>query len=392
MSQPTYRLYWLRESASGITCDAGTPTELDQLPASIRDRVAELTASASESGPEFHLRLPFFDRRENRKCEQLLADVPFERTGNLIRAVLPPTAAMRDMAATFALTDPLWRETPSERDAAYFPTWQRVSVALQRWLRDRISAEYFREIEMLQDRPSAYPMIVYQASRIYLGRPRTEFTYDLRDYPWSEDTLAASWKMTGRAVQRVLGGLEARLQEAGQARLAHRYSPVWYEDVRRAVESNAKPYAELLAREAMIVNAVIDLGTYAAADEAAARRSLDGKNCMDALNRCVKNVNQALRKVHGRDLRHLGPGLLEEANRALAQSASPEDFANSGANLIDRWPLKNADVSAARRPDLRVGREEDADDRRANGSGQVRDARVVTNVDAGLREPARQLI
>jgi len=335
-SEPLFHLYWLRETG----CDAGTPVSAGELPPSIRERVLSLAQSDTVAAPPatFHLRLPFFDKREERQQDELLAALPFEREGNLIRAMLPPSAATRDMAAMCALTDPLWRSGPGERDAAYFPTWQRVSLALQRWLRDHIAEEYFRDPARLADRPDCYPMIVYQACRPFFGRPRTEFTYDLRDFPWCEDTLASSWKLTGRGLQRVLTGLETRLRGLGQEQLARRYSPVWFEDVLVAVQRKPKLYADLLAREAAIINAVIDLGT---------------QPKVESVNRSAKIISQQLRKIHGpkdaMDMRALGYGVFEEATRALAQQAA------SGTNgALDAWPLENADVRTSGSPDLRI--------------------------------------
>lgn len=331
----TFLLYWLRETG----CDAGTPISAAELPASIRDRVLELawTDSSAATPATFQLRLPFADRREERHQDEFLSALPLERTGNLIRAVLDPAAATRDMAATCALTDPLWRSAPVERDEEYFPTWQRVSMALQRWLRDRVSARYFSDPTRLEDRAECYPMIVYQACRPFFGKPRTEFTYDLRDFPWCEDTLEASWKLTGRGLQRALTGIEAQLNALGNERLARRYSPVWFEDVLVAVRRKPKAYADLLAREAAIINAVIDLGT---------------QPKVDSINRASKIVNQRLRKMHGEDLRSLGCGVFEEATRALAMSA--QKFADGVDYFGDSWPLENPDMITSGSPDARV--------------------------------------
>lgn len=181
-------------------------------------------------------------------------------------------------------------------------------------------------------------MIVYQACRPCFGRPRTEFTYDLRDFPWCEETLASSWKLTGRGLQRVMGGLETRLRASGNEQLARRYSPVWFEDVLVAVQRRPKLYADLLAREAAVINAVIDLGT---------------QPKVDSVNRSSKIINQQLRKIHGPkdalDLRWLGYGVFEEASRALAQHA-----AGGGESGGDSGPLQDARMQAARSPDFRI--------------------------------------
>lgn len=331
----TFHLYWLRETG----CDAGTPITAAELPAPIRDRVLELARnnSGAAAPATFQLRLPFADRLEEKRPEQFFASMALERTGDLIRAVLDPAAATRDMAATCAFTDPLWRGVPPERDPEYFPTWQRVSMALQRWLRDQVATRYFRDPACFQDMPDCYPVIVYQAARPFFGKPRTDFTYDLRDFPWCQDTLEASWKLTGRGLQRVLAGIEAQLLALGDERLARRYSPVWFEDVLAAVRRKPKAYADLLARESAIINSVIDLGTQPKAAE---------------VSRVAKTINQRLRKMHGEDMRALGCGLFEEATRALAASA--QKTSGDADYFGDMWPLENPDVLASGRPDARV--------------------------------------
>ena len=334
-TDPIFHLYWLRETG----CDAGTPVTAGELPPSIRERVMELAEGDAVPSPgTFHLRLPFFDKREERQADELLAELPFEREGNLIRAMLSPSAVTRDMAATCALADPLWRDAPGERDAEYFPRWRQVSLALQRWLRDHIAEEYFRDAARFEDRADCYPIIVYQACRPFFGRPRTEFTYDLRDFPWCKETLASSWKLTGRGLQRVMAGLETRLRALGNEQLARRYSPVWFEDVLVAVQRRPKLYADLLAREASIINAVIDLGT---------------QPTVESVNRSAKIINQQLRKIHGpkhaMDMRSLGFGVFEEASRVLAQQA-----ADGGEGALDAWPLEDVDMRTSGSPDRRI--------------------------------------
>jgi len=336
-------------------------SEFDKMPQEVRDRVLALVAN--DSG-EFVLRLPFLDPKECRKREEILRGLTLVREGHVIRAVLGPQAAARDLAATSALIDPVWRNAPTERQPAYFPVWQRVSLALQQWLRYRVAEAYFADVARFADRPAAYPVIVYQASRLCHGRPRTEFTYDLRDYPECDTTLEASWKMTGRGIQTVLRRIEGRLLELGMVELAHRYAPVWNHDVLASVQKKPRPYVELLTAEAALINAVIDLGT---------------ERSVRAANRFATCVNLNLRKMCGMDLRELGTGILQEATRVLH-------------DVFDGGVLEDGDMRSARSPNLRIGGEENGDDRRAYGGGEVGDAGIVTDINARGGEPARQLV
>jgi hypothetical protein len=273
---------------------------------------------------------------------------------------------------TNTLIDPEWLNAPTERDPGYFQAWQCVSLALQRWLRDQVADAYFLDLAHFENRPAAYPIIVYQASRLCHGRPRTEFTYDLRDYPECRTTLISSWKLTGRAIQAVLKGIELRLNEAGMTELAHRYAPVWHQDVLVAVKKQPKAYVDLLMAESAVINAAIDLGT---------------ERSVEAANRFGKTVHLNLRKVYGMDLQSLGAGTLEEATRALSQSrvSGRDDLGNTGT-------LQNGDPLAAGSPDARIAGQEDGDDGRTDGGGEMRDSGIVADVDASRRDPASQLV
>jgi hypothetical protein len=243
---------------------------------------------------------------------------------------------------------------------------------LQRWLRDQVAGEYFQDLARFENRPAAYPVIVYQASRLCHGRPRTEFTYDLRDYPESSATLASSWKLTGRAIQAVLARIERRLSQAGMTELAHRYAPVWHQDVLVAVKKRPQAYVDLLRAESAVINAAIDLGTGRSAE---------------AASRFAKTVHLNLRKIYGMDLQRLGAGALEQATHTLAHART-----GRGGNVGNHGVLEDHDTRAARSPDARIAGEEDCDDRRSHGGGQMRDAGIVADVDARLGDPAGQII
>ena len=361
----TFTVFWLRETG----CDAGVAMEAAQLDPNIRRRV--LALAAGESG-EFILRLPFMDKIEWRKRAEILTSVPLEREGRLIRAVLEPVPAARDLAATLVLTDPIWMNTPPEQDLDYFPAWQRVSVHLQRWLRNAIATAYFADVSRFADRPSCYTMIVYQCSRLYRGRPRTDFTYDLRDYPDCLDTLMSALQLTGRSVETVLEDIQGRLHEAGQDALARRYSPIWRHDILISTRRKPRLLAALLSAESMLIEAVIDLGT---------------ERSVATVNRLARTANRILRNVMGMDLRRLAAPSLEEATEALTHppESSPQDLTAVGA-------FEDSDLWPARGPHLGVGGEEDGDYRRPCGRGQVGNAGVVADVDPRAGQPACQLV
>src|SRR5512140_3156471 len=132
-------LYWLRESG----CDLGTPLKIVDLDPVIQQKVAVL--AAGDAGP-LTLQLPFFDRRESRRRAEMLRGLRLVREGNVIRSV-PATAAaaLRDYTALLLSSEPAWMNAPDETDPRYFAAWQKVSLTLQRALRQWIPGTYFRD-------------------------------------------------------------------------------------------------------------------------------------------------------------------------------------------------------------------------------------------------------
>ncbi len=294
MSQ-RFCLYWLRENG----CDTGTPLRADELDPAIRPKVLELAGACGD----VIVRLPYLNKKEWRKREAALRALRFEREGDLIFPVLSPAMELRNVAAYLALTDPAWVNAPTITDQNYFPVWQNVSMTLQSCFREWIPAEYFRDAARYEDRAAGYTLMLYRAARVCHGRPRGDFTYDLRDYPVCENTVEQATKMTGLRLHSILTSVEQRLQREGKPELARRYAPIWHEDVVVAVRKKPKQFIELLTAESAFINALVELGL---------NRTHAG------LHRFAKLANQALRKVCGMDLRHLGVRGLEETTAVLA--------------------------------------------------------------------------
>lgn len=314
-----FRLHWLRETG----CDAGTPLRADELDPEIRQRALEL---AGDTASEIVLKLPYLSQREWYKRGEILAAVPLKRLsddryGDTIAAVLAPPMALRDRVAELALTHPAWVHAPGAGDLRHFAVWQEVSMALQRCFRDWIHAEYFQDAAMFEDRETAYAVVMYKTARLFRGRARREFTYDLHDYPECRLTVALALKMTGLRLQDLLAEIEQRLHSAGRPELARRYAPVWYQDVVAAVRKKPKGFIALLTAESAFINALIEL-------------SLDKTHA--GVQHFSKAANQALRKVYGMDLRHLGTRALEEVTRVLSANVD----ANNAEGRVSTGPYE----------------------------------------------------
>jgi len=270
------------------------------------------------------------------------------------------------------LASAAWRNAPEETDPLYFRTWQRASIALQRALRRWTPEIYFRDAARFEDRGEAFSVVVYAGSRVFYGRPKTEFTYDVAD----PRTLELALRAIGRPIQNILGPMSGRLEGIGQPALGRRYAPVWHHDVLAAVKKRPKRLIALLAREAKIIDAVIDLGT--------------SRNA-GAAYRCAKISNATLRNMllpaAGDDMRELLPAILNEATIVLAAIG-----AHGIDHLGDGGILEDDDAIAARPPEEGAGDQENRDYGNSHGGGEVGDAGIVANVDARGSKPAGQIV
>lgn len=234
---------------------------------------------------------------------------------------------------------------PPERDARHFRTWQKVSVQAQRAVRCLAAETFFAdEARVAAGADRAYTMAVYSACQPCYGRRPMEFTYDAGDL----SALPSALRLIGRSLQARLAGISEGFEDA---RLKRRFLPVWHLDILNAAQKKPRTLVELLAREAAAINALIDLGTLR--DERAAKR---------------------FRRTCAGSARVLG-----------VESAALEDaLLRAGLqNLGDRGTFEDGDMSAPGSPDAGIRAHEDGDDGRAYGSGQMADAGVVADVQAG---------
>lgn len=73
-----------------------------------------------------------------------------------------------------------WLNAPKERTAAYFPTYSAVSRAMQTAMRGWVREWFQANPEILLRPHSAYPVLVFQCTHPFSGRPTNIFTYDIQ--------------------------------------------------------------------------------------------------------------------------------------------------------------------------------------------------------------------
>lgn len=234
---------------------------------------------------------------------------------------------------------------PPEKDSRHFRAWQRVSVQLQRKVRAFAAQNFFDEearIGVNLDR--AFTMVVYSSCQPCYGARPMDFTYDIGDLV----TLSNVLRLIGRGMQARLAQISAGIRS--DARLKRRFLPVWHLDILKAVKTKPRTLIEMLAREAVMINALIELG--AVHTERSMKR--------------FERSSASLARVMGVDSTVLYKLILR----------------TSAENLVDGRILQDDDAFAPGSPQARVRGDEDRDYRSPDGCGQMADPGIVPDVQA----------
>lgn len=208
----------------------------------------------------------------------------------------------------FPKLDACWLSAPAERSAAFLPAFARVSVAVQTALRERLPAEYFANPESFRDVKTAYPLLVYQTTRPFHGRKRTELTYDVLN----PNLIASLLRRAKPNLIELLAQVEARLRAEDLQELADRYTPKRTTEIIKCITrlSKCRRCLYMLIRgESVLVDALVQLsGLGSLPDKEQARR-------MTLLG---KKWNLQLRRFYpGRNFTGLAAAVLDAATEAL---------------------------------------------------------------------------
>ena len=208
-----------------------------------------------------------------------------------------------------------WLAAPDERAPTFFPFFSEISVAVQSALRERVPHAYFADVSAFTDTKTAYPMLVYQSSRPFRGRLRTELTYDVLN----PQTLAVLFRSVKVTLPEMLDGIEARLRVAGSEELALKYTRRRAQDIAHSVQRlnrSRKCLYVLIRAEALLVNALLDLGGLGLC------RAKEQARRIAAFE---KKWNFQLRRLYpGTDFTWLAPALFGVATDALVRCQSAE--------------------------------------------------------------------
>ena len=95
----------------------------------------------------------------------------------------------------------VWRKAPRERTAAYFPTYSTVSKAMQTAMRAWVREWFAANPEILLRPHSAYPVLVFQCTHPFSGRPTNIFTYDIQQTEALNRAFASAANKLGRELK-----------------------------------------------------------------------------------------------------------------------------------------------------------------------------------------------
>ncbi|MBV9084664.1 MAG: hypothetical protein JOZ62_18465 [Acidobacteriaceae bacterium] len=97
----------------------------------------------------------------------------------------------------------VWTTAPRERTAAYFPTYSTVSKAMQTAMRGWVRDWFNANPEILLRPHTAYPILVYQCTTPFSGKPTNIFTYDIQQTEALNRAFGSAASKLGRELKQL---------------------------------------------------------------------------------------------------------------------------------------------------------------------------------------------
>jgi hypothetical protein len=213
-----------------------------------------------------------------------------------------PAGEAGDLDVSFVLSIPgslasAWLDSPGEGDPLFFPSYARVSVAVQRSLRAWLPYVYFTSPERYETPAKAFPLVVYQASRPFAGRPKYDFNYDVIN----DRSMASFFRLAARQLPGELARIEALLLAAGKPQTAALYSPKKARNILTSVRRRPRLLYSLLVADTFFFNALVKLGCRGhELREKSARNQVAAVGGFSRIaDKFVKTCHRKLRRRHG---------------------------------------------------------------------------------------------
>lgn len=95
----------------------------------------------------------------------------------------------------------VWKRAPKERTPNYFPTYSHVSRAMQGAMRGWVREWFAANPEILLRPHTAYPILVFQCTHPFAGKPTNIFTYDIQQTEALNRAFASAANKLGRELK-----------------------------------------------------------------------------------------------------------------------------------------------------------------------------------------------
>lgn len=228
-----------------------------------------------------------------------------------------------------------WRRAPLETSPAYFPAHAAISVAIQRSLRRWIAWKWLSSPARCEDIPATHAVLAYAASRLFPGRRRTDFTWDVLGQEW----IYAAFHLCGRELSSRLRSVRAALFAAGRPQLAREYAPSGAKEILAQVRKRNKTVRDFFAGEGEIVNHMLRFGLVLRASDHPI------EVCHGEAEEFSQGLGTRLRRLSkDMDLTSLGAMILVESTSALHVALGGEDGLETQTSIT---PLEVLESRAA---------------------------------------------
>jgi hypothetical protein len=97
----------------------------------------------------------------------------------------------------------VWKTAPKERTAAYFPTYSAISRAMQAAMRGWVREWFSANPEVLLRPHTAYPILVFQCTTPFSGKPTNTFTYDIQQTEALDRAFRSAASKLGRDLKEL---------------------------------------------------------------------------------------------------------------------------------------------------------------------------------------------
>jgi len=221
--------------------------------------------------------------------------------------------AMNDTRSVVLTYLTSWFQAPGDREAAYTAAYGEISLAVQQFLRQELPRRWFSKPERYARLADSHTMLVYKCSRPFVGRTRTELTYEFQN----PDSMKRFYKTANLALPAELDAIQESVRGSG---LERHYQRIFSRDIVQSVASRRRNLDRLMSAESTIIECFIEFGR--AGHEFRHRMSSHPDQTAEGIARYAADFARALtyraKRIHpALDCGDLALPLLIEASSAL---------------------------------------------------------------------------